>query len=228
MDEKTKYLKMWEEYVKKASDALRNGDLELADKFNQAMEDAYERYKEAVNFESTTKDSNFANLNMALENALPKLFIKNKKAVKECINLIKEDKNLLAQFKFCDALRRFNCDGDAKDYVNESLNLVSKDINRKTLKESNLKLANLMIKHGIKPSEEINESDVKFANSCDYLLTHKKKLTNLTEFTNNANIVSNYIVENKKFPENYKDLIIIDKKQPEHTADGRKGCFLYF
>jgi hypothetical protein len=46
--------------------------------------------------------------------------------------------------------------------------------------------------------------------------------------TDNTNRIEEYIVRHKKFPENLKDLIIIDRKQPEHTADGRKGCFLYF
>jgi len=44
----------------------------------------------------------------------------------------------------------------------------------------------------------------------------------------NTNRIQEYIVENKKFPANYKDFIEIDKKQPEQTADGRKDCFLYF
>lgn len=44
----------------------------------------------------------------------------------------------------------------------------------------------------------------------------------------NTNKIQDYIVKNKKFPENYEDLIIIDKKQPETVADGKKNCFLYF
>jgi hypothetical protein len=92
-------------------------------------------------------------------------------------------------------------------YVNESLELVSKGINMKTLKESNSKLANLMIKYNIRPAKEINESDIDFANSCNYLLEHKKKLSNLTEFTNNVKVVSDYIVENKK--ENGKKLNVL-------------------
>jgi len=198
MDEKLEYFNKWQEAVKKASEAMKSGDLSLADQFLQEMEDAYERYKEAANFEDSTKDASFATLNMALESAIPSLFIKNKGAVKECIKLIKEDKNLLTQFKFCNALKNFNCDTDATSYVNESLELVSKDIDLKTLKESNSKLAKLMIKHNIRPTDELNESDIEFANSCNYLLEHKKKLSNLTDFTNNVKVVSDYITENKK------------------------------
>ena len=198
MDEKQQYFELWQTAVAKAAEALKIGNLEEAEKYHQAMEDAYERYKEAADFEDSTLDSKFATLNTTFESVMPKLMIKNKKAVKECINLIKEDKNLMAQFKFCNTLKKFNCDTDAKDYINESLNFVSKDINIKTLKESNQKLAKLLIKYSIKPSNDINESDLKFAKNCDYLLSHKKTLNNLTEFTNNLKEASDYIVENRK------------------------------
>ena len=83
--------------------------------------------------------------------------------------------------------------------------MVAKDIDYKTLKESNRKFAKLLIKHNIKPSNDINESDLKFAKNCDYLLTHKKTLNNLTEFTNNIKSASDYIVENRKLNENKVD-----------------------
>ena len=198
MDEKQQYFELWQTAVGKAAEALKAGNMEEAEKYHQDMEDAYERYKEAADFEDSTLDSKFATLNTTLESVMPKLMAKNKKALRECINLIKEDKNLMAQFKFCNALKKFNCDTDAKDYINESLNLVSNDINFKTLKESNQKLAKLLVKYSIKPSNDTNESDLKFAKNCDYLLSHKKNLNNLTEFTNNLKEASDYIVENRK------------------------------
>ena len=207
MDEKQKYLQIWEAAVTKAREAMKQGGIEAAEKYIQEMDDAFERYKEACNFEDSMMDSNFATINTTLESVMPKLMVKNKKALKECVKLIKEDKNLLAQFKFCNSLRKFNCDTDAKDYINESLNLVSKDIDYKTLRESNRKFAKLLIKHNIRPSDDINESDLKFAKNCDYLLTHKKTLNNLTEYTNNIKSASDYIVENKKVNDNKVDVI---------------------
>ena len=207
MDEKLKYQQIWINASEKAKDALVNGDMEAFNKYFQEMEDAAERYREACNFEDSTINANFATLNTTVESVLPKLMVKNKKALKECVKLIKEDKNLSAQFKFCNSLRKFNCDTDAKDYINESLSLVAKDIDYKTLKESNRKFAKLLIKHNIKPSNDINENDLKFAKNCDYLLTHKKTLNNLTEFTNNIKSASNYIVENRKLNENKVDVL---------------------
>ena len=207
MDEKQQYFELWQTAVGKAAEALKAGNMEEAEKYHQDMEDAYERYKEAADFEDSTLDSKFATLNTTLESVMPKLMAKNKKALRECINLIKEDKNLMAQFKFCNALKKFNCDTDAKDYINESLNLVSKNINIKTLKESNQKLAKLLVKYSIKPSNDINESDLKFAKNCDYLLSHKKTLNNLTEFTNNLKEASDYIVENRKSNKERVDIL---------------------
>ena len=206
MDEKLKYQQIWMTSMNKAAEAMRAGNIKEAEEHMQEMEDAFERYKEACNYEDSMLDSNFATINTTLESVMPKLMVKNKKALKECVNMIKEDKNLLAQFKFCNSLRKFNCDTDAKDYINESLNLVAKDIDYKTLKESNRKFAKLLIKHNIKPSE-INESEMAFAKNCDYHLAHKKTLNNLTEFTNNLKSASDYIVENKKLNDRKVDVL---------------------
>ena len=206
MDEKLKYQQMWMDAIKNATEAMKNGNLTEYDKYFQEMEDIAERYKEACNYENGIINANFATLNTTIESVMPKLIVKNKKAVKECVKMIKEDKNLLAQFKFCNSLRKFNCDTDAKDYINESLNLVAKDIDYKTLKESNKKFAKFLIENNIKPCD-INESELAFAKNCDYLLTHKKTLNNLTEFTNNIKSASDYIVENKKLNENKVDIL---------------------
>ena len=44
----------------------------------------------------------------------------------------------------------------------------------------------------------------------------------------NTNIIQEYIIKNKKFPENYKEMLEKEYKPPEQTADGKKGCYLYF
>ena len=45
---------------------------------------------------------------------------------------------------------------------------------------------------------------------------------------NNSNRIQEYIVKHKEFPTDYKSMIEKEYKPPEHTADGRKDCFLYF
>lgn len=46
--------------------------------------------------------------------------------------------------------------------------------------------------------------------------------------TDNTNRIQDYIAKNKRLPDNIKDLIVVDRPQPETTADGMKDCFLYF
>ena len=198
MSEKQRYMKQWQESVEKTADALKRGAIDEAEKCHDESGLIYEKYKRASDYEEDTVGSQFSTLNCMVENAIPKMYAKDKKALKECINLIKDDSNLLAQFKFCDALKRYNCDGNATDYVNESLALVSDKIDRKTLKESNRKLANFIVEHNIRFDENLTDEQVRFNESCDYLLSHKKSLANLTEMTNNVKVVSDYIEKNKK------------------------------
>ena len=76
--------------------------------------------------------------------------------------------------------------------------MASKNINLNTLKESNDKFAKLIIKYGVKGEDEINESKSAFFNAGTYLLTHKKKLNNLSQISANRNIVESYINDHKK------------------------------
>lgn len=93
-----------------------------------------------------------------------------------------------------------NYDGlsDAKDYIKESIDLASRGINMSTLKESNKKLASLIIKHNIKPNDVIDEDKEAFFEAGTYLLTHRKKLNNLSQISANRNIVENYINAHKR------------------------------
>ena len=67
-----------------------------------------------------------------------------------------------------------------------------------TLKESNNKLASLIIKHNIKPNDVIDEDKEAFFEAGTYLLTHRKKLNNLSQISANRNIVETYINAHKK------------------------------
>ena len=44
----------------------------------------------------------------------------------------------------------------------------------------------------------------------------------------NSNRIQEYIVKHKDLPPNYRSMLEKEYKAPEHVADGRKDCFLYF
>lgn len=149
MKQYNKYVKKWQDLTIQMNEAMQKDNFELADRLLKESNDAYNRYKECSSYPASNKSMTFGELNYMLECELPNLFSKNKKALKECTKLIKEDKNLLSQFKFIDSLRKYNCSGDAKSYVNESLQLVKQSIDKKTLRESISKFAEILAKYEI-------------------------------------------------------------------------------
>jgi hypothetical protein len=197
-DNKNKLLGEWEKAMKAWASAMKKGDTEVADIMQQRANEAYKQYKDEADYETSIANSTAAELGSMFESVLPTLFVKNKKAVGDILKLIKEDSNIKAQLQFFEAMKNYDGSIDAKEYINESLNLASKNINPKTLKESNKKLGELMLSHNVRPDELISENKENFFNAGTYLLTHKKNLNNLSELAKQRTIVENYIVANKK------------------------------
>lgn len=191
-----KYIRQWQDICVKMNEAMQKDDFKACDGLLKESVDVYNHYKKCVSYPQGNRQMSFGELNYMFEESLPKLFVRNKAALKECTNLIKEDKNLLSQFKFIDSLRNYDCDGDARAYVTESLELASKDVNRKTMRESVNKLADMLAKYEI-GGMEIDENAKKFYKDCEKVITEQKKINNLREYTNAVNSITNYI-ENKQ------------------------------
>lgn len=192
-------LKKWEKAVKSWASAIKKGDVEVADIMQKRTNDAYSEYKADNEYKDSTINATAGELGEMFESALPTLFVKNKKAVGEVINLIKEDSNLKYQLQFFEAMKDYDGTINAKDYINESLALVSKNIDLKTLKESNKKLGNLLVKYNIGRNMPLclDESKNDYLKAASYLLSHKKTINNLSVVAKNATLVENYINEHK-------------------------------
>ena len=178
--------------------ALKKNDAEIADTWFRRLQKDYEEYKNDIEYQDNVTNSTVGEMGTMFESELPKLFVKNKRAVGEITRLIKEDANIKSQLQFFEAMKNYDGVADAKEYIKESVELASKNINLNTLKESNDKFAKLIIKYGVKGEDEINESKSAFFNAGTYLLTHKKKLNNLSQISANRNIVESYINDHKK------------------------------
>lgn len=194
MKEYNKYVKQWQDLSIKLNEAMQKDNFVLADKLMDECVNAYNKYKECCSLPETNRNKTFGELNYMLESQLVNLFKHNKKALKECTLLMKEDKNLRSAFKFIDAMRKYNCEGNAHNYVKESLELSK--IDKKTFKESVNKLADLLSKHEI-GGEQLNEEAVKYFKACENALSEEKKLTNLTDYTNSVNLIASYIESHK-------------------------------
>lgn len=192
MSKRDKILIKWRNIILSAAKALEEKNYDI---YDNLMQDANSIAKEMKNIDSLTYEcKTFGQSNYIFEDVLPDLFKKNKNIVKEFITLIKEDKNLLSQFQFLSALNKYKKSLDAEKYIQESLDLVQKDINIETLNESNAKLAKLLHKYEIHPSHAIDENDNHFFESCDYVIRNKKKLNNLCQTNENLNYIKEYIM----------------------------------
>lgn len=221
-----KYIKEWNETILEAKKMLEAKEF---GKYNDLMNKANlisEEYKK--DDELTYSCTNFGLANHIFEEALPNLFKTNKKAVKEVITTIKEDKNLKTQFSLLKALEGYSNNLDVKDYINESFEMALKNIDKKSMRASNQKLATLIEKYEIKPSNAINEDIIKFYESCDYVLSHNKTLNNLSEHNSNVNYIVNYTEKNfNKVFENKANILDIvesfDKKYSKLLNEDEKS-----
>lgn len=188
--ENNRYILQWKDYISKASEALENGHFDEYDDMMSKAEEYYKLYKEDCKL--TYECTNFGMANYIFEDALPLLFKSNKNVIKEFIETIKKDNNLLVQFKFYNALKNINEGVDKRVYVSEALQILKKNINVKTLNESNNKLFNIIKENNIRPSSVINESDLSYFDSCDYLFKNNPKLNNLNSINESLNTVIEY------------------------------------
>lgn len=193
-----KYLNEFDSTVKSARAAINEGDMKTFERMIDKLSVIKESYEEDVRYNNEIDSSDFPKLNSIIENALPSLFVKNKKALSECMKTIMADKNLRTQFKFINALRSYNSDKDATGYINESLDFIKKDLNMKTLKDSNKKLAEVIKKYSMDDKISLSESERKFNENCSYILETEKKVGNLMEYTNRVNEMSDYMISNVK------------------------------
>ena len=194
MKEFSKYVKQWQEVSIKLNEAMQKDDFEVADKLIKESTELYEKYKSASQLPKRNKGKSFGELSYMLETQIQG---KDKEVIKECADYIKNDPNLLYQFKFIDSLKNYSCNGNAMEYVNEALSMAKEKINKKTLNESVDKFSNFLAMKEI-GNKRINEEDVRFYRNCKRLMTENKKMGNLSEYTNTINEVAGYIEKHKK------------------------------
>lgn len=205
MNEENKYIIEWSNNVSNAAKALEEHNFDAYERFMEAAKAAYELYKEDTKL--TYECVNFGIANYIFEEALPSLFKSKRKAMKEFIQTIKEDKNLLNQLQFYKALEKYNSNVNSSQYINEALEIAKKNIDRKTISKSNKKLSDIIKKYNIKPSEQISEEYIKLFESCDYLFKNEKKLNNLTLISENIKNVVSFTEKNYNSINESKDNI---------------------
>lgn len=218
------HMNQWYDYTLKMLEAMKINNIEETDKYKQLADSEYEKYKEFA--DKMWSCQNFGMCNETFINVLPTLFKTNKKAVNAITNLIKEDKNLKAQYLFFNSLDNCTSD-DTMSYIKESLDLLLTKIDVNTLQESNNKLISLIRKYEIINNDTITEDKKKLYENCDYLFKNKRTFNNLNQYTSTLSEVKNYIDKNKVLKENninvFKLIEDYDKKYSEILTEEEKS-----
>lgn len=203
-----KYTKELNDKTERCAKLMSEGKIEKADEIKAKIDSIYIRFRnEQVEKKMYNESTNFGIANHIFDQKMPELFKKNRKAMKEFVQTVRSDKNLVAEAMFYKAMRDYDGSVESDKYVNECLDLATRRIDFNTVNESNRKIADVMKKYGIMSDGLISEERKQMYECCDYLLTNKKKLSNVVQMNERTKMVKNFLNENK----NQKH----DEKQPD-------------
>ena len=200
MDTK-KYNKEFSHYANVIAEALSKGDLSTYRAADALLKESVSAYEMEKKLEAQLNTRNFGVLNHIFEQELPRLFKTNKKAVREVVKLIKEDKNLLNQFNFYKALKEYNSSSvDSETYLKRLVEEFDNKINHENLccAISNEKLRDTLIENNVVPSEFIDEKDMSLYEDVETLTCTKVLLSNTWSILEAEKRVANMLNENKK------------------------------
>jgi hypothetical protein len=192
----------YQDYINIMSEALQKDDFKAYEYVKEMLDEAIEESKHEKELMNEMNTTNFGVLNHIFENELPTLIKTNKKAVRNVIKTIKEDKNLINQFNFYNVIKeQYNGSHadmiSSKEAIENLAKIVGENIDLKTVKASNKKLRNVMIESGVKPSNFVDEESRKLYENGDIILTSKRNTNNMISLVESYNAVSNWMDTHK-------------------------------
>jgi hypothetical protein len=200
--ENNKYQEEFSNYVNIMSEALQKGDYKAYEYVKDMLDETIEESKHEKELMNEMDTTNFGILNHIFENELPSLIKTNKKAVRNVIKTIKEDKNLISQFNFYNVIKKQYNENHAnmissKDALEHLAKIVCEDINLKTIKASNKKLRDVMLESGVKPSDFVDGESRKLYESGNVILTSKRNTNNMIPLVESYDAVCKWMDAHK-------------------------------
>jgi hypothetical protein len=198
-----KYKEEFSNYISIMKEALDRENFDADSTAKEMLDESIEECKHEKELESQLDTNNFGVLNHIFEERLPELFKKNKKAVRDVIKLIKEDKNLSAQFDFYENIRNYKGKitemVDPIQFLSQFNAVVEKHglINKDTIIESNKKLRKVLKENNVVPTEFISEETMNLYNAGHNILAKKQTLKNMAILTESVDLVKNYMNKHK-------------------------------
>lgn len=208
-----KYQKEFSNYIEIMNEALKRNDFKAYNVAKSMLEETIEDSKQEEALLTEMNTNNFGILNHIFEQQLPTLIKSNKKAVRDVIKAIKEDKNLLGQFNFYNVVKN-QYKGDtanlveAKEVLEKLAEISVKGIDQKTVKESNKKLRKVMLENNVVPTEFIDEENKQLYESGHVIFTRKKTTANMIPLIESYHNVCQYM-------ENHKNDAPKESKNPD-------------
>jgi len=196
-----KYLEEFSNYITIMNEALEKGDYKAYDYVKEMLDEAVDECKLEDKLSEELNTNNFGILNHIFEERLPQLFKENKRAVRDVIKLIKEDKNLLGEFNYYNAIKNYHGKVtevlSAEDLANKLYEAASRIINMETLNESNAKLRNVLKKNNVYPKEFISDEMKTLYESAHNVLSKKRSIGNVAVIAESNSNICNYMNKHK-------------------------------
>lgn len=209
---KNNYTKEFSNYLQIMSEALDKKDFAVYDAAKEMLEETVDDCKREDALLKEMNTTNFGVLNHIFEEALPTLIKTNKKAVRNVIKTIKEDKNLMAEFNFYNLIDKYNSkisEMVTPEMMFQKLNeTILEKIDPKEVRESNKKLKKVMVESGIVPLSHVGEEKMKLYESGHYMLSTAPSMTNVFGMYESRNDVINYM-------EAHKNDVVVEAVKPE-------------
>ena len=198
-DNYNEHMLAWKKYMELAIQAFETQNMGDMQKYIDLANNEYSQYKNEVNNQVQNESISFGFANYIVENNTIKLYVKNKKALKEYAKLLKEDKNLSNEYKLIQSIMNYaklygkeNID----EYVNESVKYIESKIDRNTLNESHQKLIDFIEKNKLSLKNDISDDLYNLFEDVDFLMRNKPNLKNLHERKQCINKIAKFIDEN--------------------------------
>ena len=209
---KNNYTKEFSNYLQIMSEALDKKDFAVYDAAKEMLEETVDDCKREDALLKEMNTTNFGVLNHIFEEALPTLIKTNKKAVRNVIKTIKEDKNLMAEFNFYNLIDKYNSkisEMVTPEMMFQKLNeTILEKIDPKEVRESNKKLKKVMVESGIVPLSHVGDEKMKLYESGHYMLSTAPSMTNVFGMYESRNDVINYM-------EAHKNDVVVEAVKPE-------------
>lgn len=197
-----KHQEEFSNYLRIMNEALKKNDYKAYEYVKDMLEEAIGESKLEKELMNELNTTNFGILNHIFESELPTLIKTNKKAVKDVIKTIKEDKNLRSQFNFYNVIKE-QYNSKHAEIISPSVVLekiakvVCEDIDLETVKKSNNKLRKVMMENNIIPSDFIDDESKNLYENGNVILTTKRTTNNMIPLVESYDAVCKWMDKHK-------------------------------